>query len=114
MNHADAVAFFAEIFGGAHHIPGAKYKGENVREWGQGWCILVSAELYTYDFDLLTRLVFLAHDRCCRVQVQPAMRYTRVCVWQRDPASVSRYDRHPTLDQALRVWRANYPLDAAP
>ena len=63
MSKEAAVEFFGAFFLGEHHIPG------EVKPWGLGWCVSCPGTLATFDFDGLTRLVFLAHDRCVRAEV---------------------------------------------
>ena len=110
-----AVAFFTEFFRGAHHIPAdgtaANQKrlphapgAHHVLPWGDGFHVVHDASYATYDFDELTRLVFLAHDRCVRVALEPCRKGLRICIWarQRD----GRFEeRHPTLDDAVWTWR---------
>lgn len=107
MDKEAAIEFFGEFFLGKHHIPAT------IHEWGEGWCINISRDLATFDFDDLTRLVFLAHDRCVRVSVSgdSGPRMIRICIWQRNTRSPDGafYDRHPTIEQALEIWRKHYP-----
>ena len=112
MTHDEAVAFFSALFRGAHHIPGSRYKGANVKPYGVGWCVLTHQDLSTYDFDVLTRLVFLAHDRAVRVEVSAAMRYVRIAIWQRRREGDIGH-RHPTIEQALESWRQTEAGDIA-
>lgn len=105
MAHADAVAFFAEFYGGEHHFP------HKIREYGSGWSMLHRSGLATYDFDQLTRLVFMAHDRCIRVEVSIVnMQWLRIAIHQRRPGEGQMYEVHPTLDEALAAWREHNPL----
>lgn len=74
-----------------------------------GASITITRDLSTFDGDALTRLVFAAHDRCCRVQVEPsAPNRLRVRVHPRTRDGGIAH-RHPTLDQALADWRAQHP-----
>jgi len=67
-----------------------------------------SGEFATWDFMLLTNLVFLAHEECVRVSVGTAgpgiMKVTFHC--RRRGGGMGR--RHPTLDQAVDAFRAWY------
>jgi|GEM_PF-2434429 len=105
MTHEEAVALFSDFFRGEHHIPGPKYKGENVREYEFGWCVLTDSDLSSFDIDTLTRLVLLAHDRAVRVEVESAMRYLRIAIWKRGREGGVNV-RHPTIEQAIEAWRA--------
>lgn len=105
MPKDDAVEFFAELFLGKHHIP----RG-GVQEWGNGWCVNYYGDLSTYDFDKLTRLVFLAHDRCVRAEVtHSGPRMVRICIWQRERQG-NIAERHPTIEEALARWRERHPV----
>jgi hypothetical protein len=62
----------------------------------------------TYDFDNLTRLVFLAHDYALRVQMEArANGYIRLMFHQRQREG-HYAQRHPTIEFALYGWRANH------
>lgn len=105
LTHARAVEFFADVFRGRHHIPGPSCDGaKNVRTDGYGWYVLFHSELATVDDTLLTRLCFLAHDRCLRASIRPAMRYLRVTITPRGRGA-SNMEDHPTLDEAISWWR---------
>ena len=96
----EAEQFFAELYFGKHHIP----KG-GIKPWGEGWCVNHYGDLSTFDFDGLTRLVFLAHDCCFRVSVMnsgPSM--VKIAIWKRKREG-SITTRHPTIETALKVWR---------
>lgn len=111
-----AVRFFADFFHGEHHIPGARpYVGaDNVKAYGSGWSVVDPGASYaTYDFDQLTRLVFLAHDRSVRVQIQAKGRGLEIAIWGRAREGGMAL-RHPDLDSAMAEWRRAHanPSDA--
>lgn len=93
-----AIDFFALFFLGRHHIP------RNLKPWGDGWAVSAYDALSTFDFDGLTRLVFLAHDHAVRVEVTPCNpQMLRIAIWQRvRDGRIS--ERHPTLDDAVSRW----------
>lgn len=100
LTKQEATAFFSEFYGGEHHLP----RG-GIKDWGDGWCVHHDqGDLATYDSDGLTNLVFMAHDKCIRVSVQPhAFKTIRIAIWRRKrEGSLSR--RHPTLDQAIEKF----------
>lgn len=104
MTKEQATAFFAELFCGEHRIP----RG-GVQPFGLGWCVNTWVDLSTFDQDKLTRLVFLAHDRCVRAEItHSGPRMVRICIWQRIREG-GITDRHPTLEQAVSAWRARHP-----
>lgn len=112
MNRAQAVEFFSELYFGEHHIPARGYCGQHgVREFGPGsWYVNHYGDIATYDYSFLTRLVFLAHDRCVRASVQNGgPRRIKIVIWQRDKREGSMYERHPTIAAALDEWRERHP-----
>lgn len=117
MDKVAAVAFFSRLFGGAHHIPGRRYGGDdNVKAFEYGWCVLLDSDLSTWDMDRLTRAVFLAHDCHYRLEITPAMRYLRITIHPRvpfDKAGDSPISSgHPSLAEAVEAWRKRNPLGA--
>lgn len=67
--------------------------------------VLPLHSLATADFDELTRLVFLAHHRAIRVEIQAAThRYFRLIFHQRE-RGIGTY-RHLSLDQAVAQFKA--------
>lgn len=108
MTKEDATDFFAHLFRGEHHIPG------KVRQIGdRGWCVNHHGDLSTFDFDMLTRFVFLAHDRCVRASVmESGPRMVKLAIWQRHTRTGSSMERHPTLETAMASWRERNPAPA--
>lgn len=71
--------------------------------------IVTNLPLATWDGDALTRLVFLAHDACLRVDVQPASpQYLRLLFHSRQRQG-TLFQRHPTIEDALTQWRKRHP-----
>lgn len=101
LTKEEATAFFAEFYGGEHHFP----KG-GVKQFGNGFCVIHDqGDLATYDFDKLTRLVFMGHDKCMRVGVHPnAFKTLRIAIWKRQREG-GMSSRHPTLEQAIESFR---------
>lgn len=97
--------FLADVFGGFHHVYGP------VREFGYGICTSVaSGKLATFDFDGLTRIVLLAHDRMIRVEIQSSgPRMVKLCLHQRHQRDGCISRRHPTIEQALETHRRFHP-----
>lgn len=100
MSKDEAVSFFSVLYCGEHHIPGG-----GVKPFGLGWSVNHIGDLSTFDADKLTRLVFLAHDQCVRVEVQQGgPRAVKICIWKRSrEGSIST--RHPRLEDAVAKWR---------
>lgn len=103
----EATEFFAVLYDGAHHIPGG-VKG--LKEFGAGWSVNHIGDLSTFDFNVLTRLVFLAHDCCYRAEImQGGPHAVKIAIWKRErDGSMSK--RHPTIESALAVWRERHPF----
>lgn len=110
MSKAEAVAFFSAFYGGEHHIPGYS---AGVKPFGPfGWRVSHSGDLSTYDCNELTRLVFMAHDRCIRVSVkQSGPRRVGIVIFKRVRVADNSYARHPSLADAVEKWRKAYPLE---
>lgn len=102
LTEQEALDFFSELYGGQHHIPGDK-----VHRWGEGWMVKDhSGELATFDHNMLTRLVIMAHDYCCRVSISPhGPGRMKICVWRRFGREGHIFDRHPTMEQAIERHR---------
>lgn len=88
-----------EVFGGAHHVPG-------VYAWGDGIKCNLIARLATFDFDYLTRLVVLAHDRCIRVGIIPSGPRLVGIEMHKRQRDGGAWIRHPTIEEAIRIIRA--------
>lgn len=89
---------------GAHHVP-------TVKPFGRGIKVSVwSSRLSTFDFDQLTRLVLLAHDRCVRVELANGGPWrTGVVLHRRYAREGCIIQRHPTIEEALTLHRRRWP-----
>ncbi len=106
MSKQSATKFFAELYLGEHHFPG------QLKPYGEGWSMNHWGDCSTFDFDFITRLVFLAHDRCVRAEIsQGGPRAIKIAIWQREGRGehLSMSRRHPTIAQALEIWRKYHP-----
>ncbi len=98
LSKEEATAFFAEFYRGEHHFP------SKIKPYGEGWSMSHFGSLATFDFDELTRLVFLAHDRCIRAQVESGgPNRLRIAIWKRGREG-DFSARHPTIEQAMDNW----------
>jgi hypothetical protein len=90
-----------DLVHGEHHAPDAVYS------FGRGIKVsLQASKLSTFDFNELTRLVFLAHDRCIRVELcgsSPGR--IGLALHKRHHRDGGVYQRHPTLRQAVAEFR---------
>ncbi|HEY4288242.1 MAG TPA: hypothetical protein VGN00_14155 [Puia sp.] len=110
MMEEEALDFFSELYGGMHHVPGYK-----VHEWGDGSMVKHDAgEMATYDHNMLTRLVLMAHDNCYRVSISNhGPKCLKICVWKRKGREGSLFERHPTIEQAIEKHRdASNPINS--
>lgn len=99
-----------DLFGGLHHLDGA----ERV-DWSNTHHIQVrvaNKEWGSFDSNLLTKLVFLAHDRCLRVSVNPRSVYALNLLFHQRKRDGGLWERHPTIDQALAMHREFYPIES--
>ena len=94
----------ADLYLGFHHVHGA------LHEWGDGIKFnTYITRLATFDFDGLTRLVLLAHDRMIRVEVIPSgPRMIGLTLHKRHKRDGSMYERHPTIETAIAAHRKHY------
>lgn len=90
--------------GGAHHLG-------PVLAWGLGIRTPTSASaLATYDLGSLTSLVFLAHDRCVRVELaQSGPGQVAVICHRRHTREGGAWERHPSIEEALAIHRRSFP-----
>jgi hypothetical protein len=89
------------LYDGPHHLP---YK--KVKPCGEGIAISVNAGIATYDFDLLTRAVFMAHDRCIRLEIgSSGPGLIKLIFHRRHRRTGPGWNRHPDLDEAVKAWK---------
>lgn len=114
MDILRARQFFADFFYGENHLP------SKIKACGEGWYVLLPGEIASTDFNDMTRLVLMAHERSIRVSVRPLnFRYMKLMLHQRDPAVLDLSYGHPDLDEAIQRhenWKNNhkyklYPTD---
>lgn len=129
MTRQEAIDFFAVVFRGEHHIPcgshggaqgvrscdfrsdGKRPKEQLAEAWAWKVDYYMGADLATWDGNLLTRLVFHAHDRCFRVHFErsgPNMLGISVSKRINRDGGVQG---HPTLEGALAKWREAHPAN---
>lgn len=95
----------ADVFRGWHHLPGT------ILEYGQGIRISARASwLATFDYDQLTVLVVLAHDRMIRVEIEGSSPgRVGIVLHQRHMREGDFYLKHPTIEVATADIRSRYP-----
>ena len=102
--------FLGELFYGIYHL-------DDKSLWRVDWSntryiemSFYSGGLSTFDFDELTRLVFLAHHYCIRVSVKPCnFNYLRLVFHPRE-RNADLYHRHPSLDEAVANFKERVSL----
>lgn len=99
----ECAKMFADVVGGFHHVRGKIKRhgsGIKVSDYGSRWA--------TYDFNALTRLVVLAHDRMIRAEVVPSgPRMIGFALWKRHSRNGMMHERHPTMEDAVTMHRTD-------
>lgn len=107
---AQVADLLGDLFVGLYHLEGA----EKV-DWANDHHIevrVVYKEFATFDTNLLTKLVFLAHDRCLRVSVNPRSPQALTLLFHQRQRTGGIWERHPTIEQALAMYREYYPAES--
>jgi len=97
-----------DIFKGIYHLSYASLRKVG---WESEHCIeyTLYGELSTVDFNLLTILVVLAHDRMIRVVIRGVgPGYMRLMFHQRTKRTGSVSERYPTLEDHTKIIREHY------
>lgn len=80
---------------------GGDHNMQPVLHWGAGLAMRWRGDVATHDSDMLTWLVILAHQHCCRVSIsQHGLGYIRIQVWARKPEG-TWVERHPDLSDLI-------------
>ena len=97
----EATIFFGDYFFGENHIP------DEIKRYGNGaWRVACKTPMATSDYDELTRLVVMAHDRCIRVEIVPnGMNRYFIAIWKRSREG-GLMESHPTMEDAVKRIRA--------
>lgn len=109
------VGLLAEWQCGTHHI--TDYINVKKIDWQHPFLLSVCyrGDLATFDFDNLTRLVFLAHDLLIRVELCGASnRYIRLHLHPRGMRDGGMSERHPTAIAALELFRKHHKTGLVP
>ena len=104
-DHWKCACLLADVFSGFHNMREFKQNGPGVHV-----NLAHQGDLSSWDFNNLTRLVILAHDRCIRVSVLAHGPYLAVRAYPRQGASVDlhMWKRHPTIEEAVANERAKW------
>lgn len=97
-----------DVFHGEHHAPEVRAFGRGIRG------SVYAGQMATYDFNYLTRLVILAHDRCIRAElVAGAPGRVGVALFKRHGRPGDIMSSHPTIEKAIADCRGATPPTAA-
>lgn len=98
----------ADLYRGFHHIVG------KLKPYGYGIALSTPFTNYfaSFDYNNLTRAVFMAHDRMIRFEIEPSGpgRF-KLVLHKRHTREGRMFERHPTIEQALADYREIYPLE---
>jgi len=92
----------AELLAEVHH--GFNHMFGKIHNWGKGIKLnsTSSNNLATFDYDGLTRLVLLTHERMIRVEIVPSGPNMIGFVCNKRHLREGRmYERHPTIQEAI-------------
>jgi hypothetical protein len=121
MHHGDAdfkisplgkavADLLGELFLGIYHLDMGALHRVNWNDDHHISIVIGWKDWSTFDNDLLSRLVFLAHHLALRVDLDPrANNYLMLTFFQRK-RSGSGWDRHPTLRQAVAAFEQSVSL----
>jgi hypothetical protein len=104
----DVADFLGDLFKGIYHLNLTSLRKV---AWNNPYFIRVTINqgLATYDFDELTRIVVLSHDRKIRVSVEPLARsYLSLLFHKRITREGSIMERMPFLDDHVAQIREEY------
>jgi hypothetical protein len=102
------------VGGGIYNAPICQPENIKWTYGGSGLSLSWSSELATFDFEQLTKLVFLCHEARIRVQIESSgPKYLKLSFWQRvspqENPNIACY--HPSLDEAVARFREYLPKD---
>lgn len=98
----ECLKLLCDLFGGHHHLVA------KVKKYGTGIEYNTWQDMATYDFDGLTRLVVMCHDRMTRAEIKPSgPGKVKIALWKRHTREGSMDEKHPTIEDAIIKIRAN-------
>lgn len=109
----ECAKFLADVYGGFHHVNG------EIKSSGSDGVVLEldHISLATYDFDEMTRIVLMSHDRCIRFGVTgPRMEEREydgidyevpvmTVVVSKRKRDGRMHERHPTLETVMAEYK---------
>jgi hypothetical protein len=107
----DVADLLGELFFGIYHIQPEVMRADfSNPTWIE---VLVHKSLATFDFNELTRLVFLAHHMAIRVDVSAARNGILRLMFHRRERDGGISKRHPTLDEAVCSFKNHVSVPEA-
>jgi hypothetical protein len=104
---ARVVEILGIVGGGIYNAPINRHKIN--WDYGGGVSVVWMNTVATFDFNELTKLVFLCHEARIRCEIESAgPRKLRMSFWQRQPEGPFQ-KRHPNLDEAVADFRTWLP-----
>ena len=106
-----AADILGEAFQGIYHL---SMKSLNKVDWEDKHYIEINiyGGLSTFDSSVLTNLVFLAHWFCVRFEIEAASYRSLKLSFTDRKRGGELYNRHPTLESAVEVFKHNMIDDA--
>lgn len=101
LTKEEATNFFSELFYGEHHIP------SEIKQYGQGFSVVTNrGDFATTDFNNLTRLVLMAHEKCIRTEISGSNKFGSITIAiQKRQRHGGLSQSHPTIEQAIEKYR---------
>lgn len=105
----EAVAnLLGDLFYGIYHLDSTALKKVDWANDHHIIFILGWKSLATTDFDELTRLVILCHDRCIRCEISPRAFHHLELIFHQRQREGNGWQRHPTIEAAIENARKAY------
>lgn len=100
-----------DLFGGIYHL---ETKDLKAVDWASDHHIAFTLRyksLSTFDYDELTRLVFLCHDYALRCSISARANNMLELMFHRREREGGISKRHPTIESALELWRKYHQFE---
>ena len=91
----ECALFLRDFARGFHHVHGA------IKRFGTGIEVNLRPTLATFDFDTLTKLVVMSHDRCVRVEIAPSGPGLVKLIFHKRKRDGNMNERHPEIAEAI-------------
>lgn len=111
----EAVAnLLGDLYGGIYHLEDDDLKKVEWNNTHHIIFVLRHKTLATVDSSLLTSLVFLCHDKCIRCEISARSPGRFELMFHRRQREGQIWERHPTIEQALELWRKYHQFGQEP